>query len=86
VRVIRVERAREHDEITDAGIGRQHGRQRDRRTSAAATLIEDVCDRLCREGLPLAGLGNGRVELGRAVLVEQVEQARGRALYVPKQP
>ena len=73
--VVALERVLGDDEALDAWIAREGDIEWNRRAASAPTLIEDVSDGLGGEGLALVSVGESNVELDRAVLIEQPEQA-----------
>ena len=73
--VVGVEGVRRDAEVAHAGVGGQDHVERRARAAGAGALVEDVGDGGGAEGAAGERVGEGGVELGRAVPVEEPEQA-----------
>ncbi len=80
--VVPLERMRRDDEAVYARVVGQCDLDGHRCTAGPTPLVEHVSDRLSGEGAAAMGVGEGYVELGRAILVEQAKQAAGGATQV----
>jgi hypothetical protein len=64
-------------EVAHAGVGGQDEVQERRLAAGAPALLEHVGDGRGADRTPAEGLGEGRVQGGRADLIQQAQQARG---------
>lgn len=80
--VVALERMRGDDDVADARVVGQDDIDRRQGPTSASALVEDVGDGLGSEGVTAVRLGDGGLELGRAVPVEQVQEPAGGAAEV----
>src|SRR5512140_1182629 len=75
--VVAVERVRGNAKIANARVSWQHGVEHRQRLSCAGTLVEDVRDRSRAGRSSHERIGDGAVEFGGTVTVEQLREPRG---------
>src|SRR5690349_4030890 len=63
-------------EVSDVWVGGQHDVERRRLSASARSLVKHVGDSVCRERVAPERVGDGLLEVGSAVVVEQLAKAK----------